>query len=38
VAFVAMAILLPILTGKDLGRKPEATMDTLAAEHPAMAR
>jgi hypothetical protein len=24
--------LLPILTGKDLGRKPEAAMDAMAAE------
>jgi membrane protease YdiL (CAAX protease family) len=38
VAFVAMAILLPLLTGKDLGRKAEASMDTLPAEQPAMAR
>lgn len=38
VAYVAMAILLPILTGKELGRKPETAMDTLAAEQPAMAR
>jgi hypothetical protein len=26
------SILLPILTGKDLGRKPEAVMDTMALE------
>jgi membrane protease YdiL (CAAX protease family) len=38
VVFVVLAILLPILTGKELGRKPEATMDTLAVEQPAMAR
>ena len=34
VAFVAMGILLPILTGKELGRKPEAALDTMAADQP----
>jgi hypothetical protein len=34
VAFVVMAILLPILTGKELGRKTEATLDTMAADQP----
>ena len=38
VAFVAMAILLPLVAGKEMGRKPEAAVDTLAAEQPAMAR
>lgn len=38
VAFVAMAILLPIFAGKELGRKPEAVVDRLVAEQPAMAR
>lgn len=38
VVYVALAILLPILTGRELGRKAEASMDTLAAEQPAMAR
>jgi membrane protease YdiL (CAAX protease family) len=37
VVFVILAILLPVLSGKELGRKPEASMDTLAAEQPAMA-
>ena len=37
VAFVAMGILLPILTGKELGRKTDTAKDTLAAEQPAMA-
>jgi len=34
VAFVVMAILLPLLTGKELGRKPEAALDTMAADQP----
>ena len=38
IVFVGMAILLPVLFGKELGRKPEASTDTLAAEQPAMAR
>lgn len=37
VAFVVMGILLPILTGKELGRKTEAAMDTLAADQPMVA-
>ena len=37
VAFVAMGILLPILTGKELGRKTDTAKDTLATEQPAMA-
>ena len=37
IAFVAMGILLPILTGKELGRKTDTAKDTLAAEQPAMA-
>lgn len=36
--FVVMAILLRIFAGRELGRKPEASMDTLPAEQPAMAR
>jgi len=36
-AFVVMAILLPILTGKELGRKPEAVMDTMATDQPVAA-
>ncbi|HSK88349.1 MAG TPA: CPBP family intramembrane glutamic endopeptidase [Anaerolineales bacterium] len=36
--YVGMAIILPLLTGKELGRKPEAATDMLAAEQPAMAR
>jgi membrane protease YdiL (CAAX protease family) len=36
--FVAAAVLIIILTKSALGRKPEAGMDTLAAEQPAMAR
>jgi hypothetical protein len=38
VAFVAMAILLPLLAGKELGRKSEADMDTRVAEQAAIAR
>jgi membrane protease YdiL (CAAX protease family) len=38
VVFVVMAILLRVFTGKELGRKPEAGMDTRVAEQPAMAR
>ena len=37
VLYVAVGILLPIFSGKELGRKPEASMDTLAAEEPALA-
>jgi CAAX protease family protein len=36
-AFVVAGILLPILFGKELGRKPAAAMDTMAAEQPMMA-
>ena len=36
VVFVAMAILLPILTGRELGRKAKAGMDTMAVEQPAL--
>jgi len=35
--FIAMAVLLPILTGKELGRKPEAAMAPMAAEQTSMA-
>jgi hypothetical protein len=38
VVFVALAISLPILTGRELGRKPEAAIDTMAAEQPVMPR
>lgn len=38
VAYVAMAVLLPILTGKELGRKPEAPMDSMAVNQPVVAR
>jgi cadmium resistance protein CadD (predicted permease) len=38
VVFVVLAILLPVLSGKELGRKPEADMDTRVTEQPAMAR
>jgi membrane protease YdiL (CAAX protease family) len=38
VVFVALAISLPILTGRELGRKPEAAIDTMAAEQPVMVR
>jgi membrane protease YdiL (CAAX protease family) len=31
-AYVVMALLLTILTGKELGRKPHAALDTMAAE------
>lgn len=37
VAYVALAVLLPILTGKELGRKSEAAVDTLATEQPVLA-
>jgi CAAX protease family protein len=36
-AFVVLVILLRVFAGRELGRKPEAGMDTLAAEQPAMA-
>lgn len=36
-AFMVMAILLRVLAGKELGRKPEAAVDTLATEQPALA-
>ena len=35
--FVALVILLRVFAGRELGRKPETGMDTLAAEQPAMA-
>jgi membrane protease YdiL (CAAX protease family) len=38
VVFVVVAVLIIILTKFSLGRKPEAAMDTLPAEQPAMAR
>ena len=38
IVFVVMAIVIRIVAGPELGRKPEASMDTLAAEQPAMAR
>lgn len=38
VAFVAMAILLRVFAGRELGRKPEAAMRAVAAEQPALAR
>ena len=34
VAFVVMAILLRVFAGRELGRKPEAATDTMAAEQP----
>jgi membrane protease YdiL (CAAX protease family) len=37
-AFVVMVILLRVFAGQELGRKPEAAMDTLPAEQAAMAR
>jgi membrane protease YdiL (CAAX protease family) len=37
-AFIAMAILLRVFAGQELGRKPEAGMDTLTADQPALAR
>ena len=36
--FVALAILLPILTGRELGRKSEADVDMRTTEQAAMAR
>lgn len=36
--FTAVAIILPIVTGLDLGRKPEAVMDMKTAEQPVLAR
>ena len=36
-AFVVLVILLRVFAGRELGRKPEATVDMLAAEQPAMA-
>ena len=38
VVFVAMAILLPILTGPNLGRKPEQTVEMLPGEQPVVAK
>ncbi len=38
VVFVAIAVLLPILTGRELGRKPETTMETMIADQPLMAK
>jgi membrane protease YdiL (CAAX protease family) len=37
-AFVAMAVLVCLFAGKELGRKSEAAMDVMAVEKPAMAR
>lgn len=37
-AFVVMAILLRIFVGRELGRKSEAAVDTMAAEQPVLAR
>ena len=37
-AFVAMAILLRVFAGGELGRKPEAATDTNAVQQPALAR
>jgi membrane protease YdiL (CAAX protease family) len=34
VVFVAVGVLLPILTGKELGRKPEASMEGMAVDQP----
>ena len=36
-AFVVLVILLRVFAGRELGRKPETTVDTLTAEQPAMA-
>jgi membrane protease YdiL (CAAX protease family) len=36
--FVVMVVLLRVFSGRELGRKSEPAMDTLAAEQPAMAR
>jgi hypothetical protein len=36
-AFVATAILIYVLTGRELGRRPEAAVDTLATEQPWLA-
>jgi len=38
VVFVVLAILLPTLTGKELGRKPEATKDRMVADQPVLAK
>jgi CAAX protease family protein len=38
IAFVAFAILLPILAGRELGRKPEASIETIAMEQPLLAK
>jgi uncharacterized protein len=38
VVYVGMAILLPVLAGKELGRKPETAIDMMAKEQPALAR
>ncbi len=37
-AFIAVAILLRVFAGRELGRKSEPAMDTMAVEQPAMAR
>jgi membrane protease YdiL (CAAX protease family) len=37
VVFVAVAVLLPVLTGKELGRKPQAAMERMAADQPLVA-
>lgn len=38
VAYVGTAVLIVVLAGRELGRKPEADMDVRTAEQPAMAR
>jgi hypothetical protein len=38
VVFVAVAVLLPVLTGKELGRKPQAAMGRMAADQPLVAK
>ena len=37
VSYIVMAVLLRVFAGRELGRKPEAAMDTQVAEQPAMA-
>jgi hypothetical protein len=37
VVFVAVAVLLPILTGRELGRKPAAAVEVIAADQPLVA-
>ena len=38
VVFVAMAVLLPLLTGRELGRKPETAVRVVATDRPAVAK